>query len=88
MTAPPSRSTNSAQARGDQVLEGASAVGLQLGQTEPGSVTSMLATCHLQALRAKYALLAGLGAAPMAPTRASMFASMELSTGGIGYFGG
>ena len=51
---------------------------------------------HLRALRdncrgqdlIEYALLAGLGVAPMAPTRLKMFASMELATGGIGNFGG
>ena len=44
----------------------------------------MLGTIRLYELRARYVLLAGLGAGPMAPMRAWMFASMDLSAGGIG----
>jgi hypothetical protein len=86
--APPSRSTSSAKPRPVQVGPGVTVVGVQVGQTEPGSVCSVLATKYLLKFRARYVLLTGLGAGPMAPMRAWMFASIELSTGGIGKAGG
>ena len=56
---------------------------MQVAQREPGSVISVLGT-NTYTFRAKYVLLTGLGAGPMAPMRAWMFASIELSTGGMG----
>ena len=49
-------------------------VGVQVGQTEPGSVVVVLGDKYLLKFRARYVLL----------TRAWILASMELSPGGIG----
>src|SRR4029453_6220952 len=85
---PPMPSSSSARASGSQGSMALRSFGLQVGQTEPGNVTSPLGTSCLKYSRPRYVLLDGLGACPMAAGRATRCGSKELGPGGIGNAGG